>query len=143
MEDALRRAGITNITIKRGQIYWVEDSIIVFPTARLSEYPERTMHDNRPVLVLQSDLDCCNPACRLVLIAPLSHKVEYQDETTYRINAEDTGLPKDSLVELGLIQPILKMDLSGFVAELNPITMAEINQVMSANLGIINRPSVR
>ncbi len=40
---------------------------------------------------------------------------------------------------LGLIQPLLKIDLSDCVGKLDNLSMTEIDAVLSANLGLIER----
>lgn len=141
MEDALRRSGLSSRDIRRGQIYWIDDDLINFPTERLSDQPERTKHEGRLVLILQTDLDNCNPTCLTVLIAPLSHKVEYQDTTDYMLSIGQGGLPRDSIVELDLIQALNKVELRQLLGKLDPVTMAGIDAVIAANLGLSERPS--
>jgi len=141
LEDALLRSGLTGRTITRGEIYWTQDDVIVFPTQRLPNEPERTMHEGRPIVVLQTDLDNSNPAYRIVLVAPISHRVQFKDDKDVKLTAGQGGLPQDSLVHLGLIQPILKTELGRLIGKLDPITMSDMDAVAAANLGLSERPS--
>jgi mRNA-degrading endonuclease toxin of MazEF toxin-antitoxin module len=141
LEDALQRAGITGRSITRGEIYWVQDDVIQFPKQRLPNEPERKMHDNRPVIVLQTDLDNSNPAYPIVLIAPISHKVQFKDDKDVKLTAGQGGLPENSLVHLGLMQPILKIELGMLIGKLDPVAMSDIDAVVAANLGLSERPS--
>ena len=137
----MRRSGLTSRPITRGEIYWVQDDIIVFPTQRLPNEPERAMHKGRPVVVLQTDLDNSNPTYPTVLIAPISSQVQFKDDKDVKLTAGQGGLPQDSLVQLGLIQPILKIELGTLIGKLDPITISDIDAVAAANLGLSERPS--
>lgn len=99
------------------------------------------MHENRPVVVLQTDLDNSNPTYRIVLVAPISHKVQFKDDKDVELTAGQGGLPRNSLVQLGLIQSILKIELGTLIGKLDPITMSDIDAVTAANLGLSERPS--
>ena len=47
----------------------------------------------------------------------------------------------DSIVQLGLTQPVLKIDLQGeALGKVDNITMNDIDAVLAANLGLIERP---
>jgi mRNA-degrading endonuclease toxin of MazEF toxin-antitoxin module len=130
--------GLTGRVIKRGEIYYVPDGLIKLPKSQLKG--ERVEHEARPVLVLQTDLDNQNPLYPIILVAPLSHRVDLQDDKDYRLNVGQGGIKQDSLVQLGLTQPILKIDLVGNpIGQLDDLVMEEINAVLAANLGLIQR----
>lgn len=47
----------------------------------------------------------------------------------------------DSIVQLGLIQPVLKIALQGnALGKVDDITMKDIDAVLASNLGLIERP---
>lgn len=141
MEEALKKKGLCGREVLRGQLYWVDDGKVIFPKERLENQPKRTIHSRRPVLVLQTDADNSNPFCVTVLIAPLSSEIQYQDVTDYKLDAGQGGLPQDSIVELGLIQAINKIELVTFIGKLDAITMIGIDAIIAANLGLNNRPT--
>jgi mRNA-degrading endonuclease toxin of MazEF toxin-antitoxin module len=142
MQEAFRKVGVADRKIERGEIYMVPDKLIALPKSRLPNRPEREIHEEgRPVLILQTDLDNQDFAYPIVLIAPLSHRVELKDDKDYRLNKGQGGIWKDSLVQLGLIQPILKTELTKQLGKLDTLTMNDIDAVLAANIGLIERPN--
>lgn len=140
MRDALWRAGITGRKILRGDVYWVSDEKIILPEERLPNKPKRTLHDGRPVVVLQTDMDNSNPHYPIVLVAPTSHRVEFKDDKDVILPVVAGGLPQEGLLLLGLIQPLLKTDLERCIYTVDPVTMSSVDAVIAANLGLIERP---
>lgn len=142
LRDALERIGITGKHIERGEIYLVPDKLIVIPGERIPSRPGRTVHEQRPVLILQTNADNAEPLYPIVLVAPLSHRVELKGEQDYRLKAGQGGLNRDSIVHLGLVQPILKTNLQGdAIGKLDTLAMNDIDAILAANLGLIERPS--
>lgn len=138
---AFKRAGITGREIKRGEVYLVRDELIVLPEERIPSRPERAIHERRPVLILQTDLDNSNPLYPIILIAPMSHRIDLQGETDYKLSAGQGGLEQDCIVHLGLVQPILKTDLGeDAIGKLDALTMNDIDAILAASLGLIERP---
>jgi hypothetical protein len=138
LKDAFSDAGIVPPQkIKWGGIYPIPDSLIVFPEDRL-QGARKTSHINRYVLVLQCQEDCDDSVRRSILIAPLSRKKQAKDVTDYEL---PSGLKFPSLVRLGLVQPVLKIDLAPFRPEtiLNKDIMKDIATVLAANVGGIER----
>lgn len=141
MDEALRRVGITAKRIERGEIYWVSDEEIRLPESELPNQLERNIHPTRPVLVLQTDEDNEDTFYPIVLVAPLTHRVEYKDNKDYQLRKGQGGVTKDSLILLGQVQPILKTKLMGTpTGKLDNITMIDVDAILSANLGLIGRP---
>ena len=142
MEEALRRVGITSINIQRGEIFKVRDELITLPKSRLPSQPPREIHEYRLVLVLQTDTDNQDVKYPLVLVAPLSHRVKLKDDKDYRLIKGKCGNSKDSLVQLGLIQPILKTELvTPPIGKLDSFSMMDVEAILAANLGLIERQS--
>ena len=55
--------------------------------------------------------------------------------------ARQAGLEHDSIVQLGLVQPVNKIDLQGDAfGKVDDMTMNDIDAVLAANLGLIERP---
>ena len=142
LRDAFERIGITGKHIERGEIYLVPDELIEFPEERIPSRPTRTIHEQRPVLILQANADNAEPLYLIILVVPLSHRVELKGEQDYRLKAGQGGLKQESIVHLGLVQPILKTELKGdAIGKLDTLTINDIDAVLAANLGLIERPS--
>lgn len=143
LRDALKHVGITGKHIERGEIYLVPDELIGFPKDRIPSQPTRTIHEQRPVLILQTDADNAEPLYLIVLVAPLSHRIDLKGEQDYKLKTGQGGLKQDSLVHLGLVQPILKTELQGdAIGKLDTLAMNDIDAILAANLGLIERPSL-
>lgn len=144
IKNGFSRLGISRRKIQRGEIYLIADDLIVLPKTRLPSKPEREPHESRPVLILQTNLDNDDPLYPTILVAPLSHRVDLQDQRDFKLSAGQAGLEHDSIVQLGLTQPVLKIDLQGEVlGKVDDITMNDIDAVLAANLGLIERPQPR
>lgn len=142
LRDAFERIGITGKYIERGEIYLVPDELIEFPEEHIPSRPGRTVHKQRPVLILQTNIDNAKPLYPIVLAAPLSHLVDLKGEQDYGLKAGQGSLKQDSIVRLGLVQPILKTELQGdAIGKLDTLTMNDIDAILAANLGLIKRPS--
>lgn len=142
LQDAFEHVGITGKHIERSEIYWVPDELIHLPEERIPSRPSRTMHEQRPVLILQPDVDNAEPLYPIVIVAPLSRRVDLKGKQDYKLKAGQGGLKQDSIVHLGLVQPILKTDLQGeAIGKLDALAMNDIDAVLAANLGLIERPS--
>ncbi|MCK4402665.1 MAG: type II toxin-antitoxin system PemK/MazF family toxin [Dehalococcoidia bacterium] len=141
IKNAFSRLGITGRKVQRGEIYLIADDLIVLPETRLPSKPGRELHENRPVLILQTNLDNDDPLYLTILAAPLSHRVDLQDQRDFKLSAGQAGLEHDSIVQLGLTQPVLKIALQGeALGKVDDITMNDIDAVLAANLGLIERP---
>ena len=124
--------------IKWGGIYPVPDNLIIFPEDRLPG-ARKTPHERRYVLVLQTQEDCDDISRLSVLIAPLGTKKRAKATTEYEL---PSGMRFPSLVKLGMVQPVLKVDLTPFRPEtiLDKETMKSILTVLLANVGGVERP---
>jgi len=144
IKNAFSRLGITGRKIQCGEVYLVADDLIVLPETRLPSKPEREIHENRPVLIPQTNLDNDDPLYLTILVAPLSRRVDLQDQRDFKLSAGQAVLEHDSIVQLGLIQPVLKIDLQReALGKVDDITMNDIDAVLAANLGLIERPRPR
>lgn len=73
----------------------------------------------------------------MVLGMPISTKVEYKRETDFLLSKSLSGLKFDSVVIVGLIQPILKSDLQKKAGKIDKFTLEKIQRLLLINLGII------
>lgn len=137
---AFQNAGVAVHEPKRGEVYLIRDDLIVLPEARIPESKARMVHPQRPVLIVQTDVDNSEPLYPVVLIAPMSHRTDLQSERDCLLRAKQGGLDQDSLVHLGLVQPILKTDLQGSpIGALDSWAMNDVDAILAANLGLIER----
>ncbi len=91
-------------------------------------------------MILQTNVDNAEPLYLIVLVAPLSHRVDLKGEQDYWLKAGQGGLKQDSIVHLGLVQPILKTELQGdAIGKLDTLAMNDIDAILAANLGLIER----
>lgn len=95
--------------IRRGDIHLVGYS---FPHEQDDDQTGALVAKERPVLILQTDLDNTNEYYPLVLAAPITtQKTDRIYEQDFLLPAGEANLREDSKVLLGLIQPFLKKRL--------------------------------
>jgi mRNA-degrading endonuclease toxin of MazEF toxin-antitoxin module len=95
--------------IRRGDIHLVGYS---FPHEQDDDQTGALVAKERPVLILQTDLDNTNEYYPLVLAAPITtQKTDRIYEQDVLLPAGEANLREDSKVLLGLIQPFLKKRL--------------------------------
>jgi len=110
--------------IKRGEIYWVD-----WNPGRGSE-----QKGLRPALVIQNDIG--NKYSPTVIIAALTTAMEKSYPFMVKVTAGESGLPKDSTINLAVIMTIDKTRLTGKCGELSEAKTAEVNKAIKASLGI-------
>jgi len=122
--------------VRPGEIYLVKDECIQIPETRLAGQ-KRKKHEYRPVLVIQCKEDAQDRICVTTIIAPFSHRVKLKRAQDLELSCQETGLERDSIVRLGLIQPILKVELSGKPkGRLPKERMEEVLALVARNIGI-------
>ncbi|MDO8578589.1 MAG: type II toxin-antitoxin system PemK/MazF family toxin [Dehalococcoidales bacterium] len=110
--------------IKRGEIYWID-----WNPSRGSE-----QSGLRPALVIQNDIG--NKFSSTTIVAALTTAVEKAYPFLVKITAKESGLPKDSTVNLAVILTIDKTRLTDKCGELNDAKMSEVNEAIKASLGL-------
>ena len=138
LAKAFEDAGISEKIIDRGDIWYISDDLIIFPEDRLPK-TKRQKHLNRPVLILSCSDDLKNLKFLSALISPLSTVVQAKAATDFFVNAGVGGLKEDSMIRLGLIQPILKVDLKEKIGNIGNDILDQVNTVVLCNLGILQR----
>ena len=113
-----------SIEIKRGEIYWVD-----WNPSRGSE-----QSGLRPALVIQNDIG--NRYSPTTIVAALTTATGKSYPFTVKVTAKESGLPKDSTVNLAVIMTIDKTRLSDRCGELNATKMAEVDEAIKTSLGI-------
>jgi mRNA-degrading endonuclease toxin of MazEF toxin-antitoxin module len=73
---------------------------------------KRKVHESRFALLLSNESICASKAHPIVVVAPMTHDVSIRLETDVLVTRHrENGLLSDSLVQLHLIQPLLKTDV--------------------------------
>src|SRR4030042_82644 len=101
--------------IKRGEIYWVN-----WNPARGSE-----QSGLRPALVIQNDTG--NLYSPTTIVAALTTAINKPYPFTVKVTAKESGLPKDSTINLAVIMTIDKTRLYDKCGELSEAKIAEGN----------------
>ena len=110
--------------IRRGEIYWVN-----WNPGRGSE-----QSGFRPALVIQNDIG--NRFSPTTIVAALTTAFDKSYPFLVRITAEESGLPKDSTINLSTIMTIDRTRLTDKCGELDEARMVEVNQAIEASLGL-------
>ena len=110
--------------IKRGEIYWVNWN------------PARGIEQSglRPALVIQNDVG--NKYSPTTIVAALTTAIEKPYPFMVKVTAKESGLPKDSTVNLAVIMTIDKTRLTDKCREINEAKMNEVNEAINASLGM-------
>jgi mRNA interferase MazF len=111
------------VEIRRGQIYWAD-----WNPGRGSEQVGL-----RPALIIQNDLG--NKYGSTTIIASLTTVINKPYPFLVNCTAKESGLPKDSSVDLAMIMTMDKTRLKGKCGELSPSRMTEIDNAIKVSLG--------
>lgn len=110
-----------------GEVYYIVDELLNMPAT--DRAGTRTLHEGRRVVIAHNCELNADPTWPLIYVAPLSSRVELASETdiVVRNTPEDgDGVSCDSIVELALVQPVLKTDLERRTGALSKPRIAEI-----------------
>ena len=110
--------------IRRGEIYWVN-----WNPGRGSE-----QGGLRPALVIQNDIG--NKFSPTTIVAALTTAVEKSYPFLVKVTAKESGLPRDSTVNLAVILTIDKTRLNRKCGVLSNSKMSEVNEAIKASLGM-------
>jgi len=141
LAETLKRLGVSGRPINRGEVYWVKEEVILFPKERLPSQSPLSRHERRPMLVLQCDEDNHDPLYPIILVTPLSSRVDLKGRQDFLVEAGEAGLERPSIIMLGHIQPILRTDLEDeSLGRFTARRMDEITAALLCNLGVLPRP---
>ena len=112
------------MAIKRGEIYWVN-----WNPARGSE-----QSGLRPALVIQNNTG--NKHSPTTIVAALTTALVKPYPFTVKVTAKESGLPKNSTVNLAVIMTIDKTRLTEKCGELNERRMKEVDEAARVSLGM-------
>ena len=113
------------MNVRRGDIYWVN-----FGNPTGSE-----QGGHRPALIIQNDIG--NNSSPTTIIAAIT-STQYNKKYPFlvEIPKEESGLPKDSTVNLAQIRTISTDRLINLSGRLSPNKMLEIDEAIRASLGL-------
>lgn len=115
------------MTIKRGDIYYADLSPVI----------GSEQGGVRPVLIVQNDVG--NKYSPTVIAAAITSQRYKTDLPTHiKVDAEDCGLSKDSIVLLEQVRTIDKRRLKERMGNLHEPDMVRVNKALSVSLGIIS-----
>ena len=108
--------------VKRGEIYWIDWS------------PGRGSKQSglRPALVIQNDTG--NKYSPTTIVAGLTTAIEKPYPFLVKVTTKESGLPKDSTVNLAVIMTINKTRLTDKCGKLSEAKMAEVNKAIKTSL---------
>lgn len=110
--------------IKRGEIYWVD-----WNPGRGSE-----QSGLRPALVIQNDIG--NKFSPTTIVAALTTSTEKPYPFLVKVTARESGLPKDSTVNLAVILTVDKTRLTSKCGVLSEAKISEVNEAIKTSLGL-------
>jgi len=115
------------VNVKRGDIYYADLSPVI----------GSEQGGVRPVLVIQNDVG--NKYSPTIIVAAITSQINKARLPTHiEINAQDYGLPKDSVVLLEQIRTIDKKRLRDKIGKFNEDIMVEVDDALKVSIGIIN-----
>jgi len=110
---------------RRGEIYWLD-----FSLATGAE-----MQALHPTLIIQNDIG--NQASALTIVAAITTNLRVADlPVGVRIEPEESGLPRPSVVHLGHIYTVDKRRLGRRVGQLPTEVMRQIDTAIQVSLGL-------
>jgi mRNA interferase MazF len=113
-----------SIEIKRGEIYWID-----WNPGRGSE-----QSGIRPALIIQNDIG--NKFSPTTIVAALTTAAEKPYPFLVEITAKESGLPKNSMVNLSAILTVDKSRLMNTCGKLSNLKMDEVDEAIKASLGL-------
>ncbi|MBQ4109397.1 MAG: type II toxin-antitoxin system PemK/MazF family toxin [Clostridia bacterium] len=112
--------------IKRGDIYYADLSPVV----------GSEQGGIRPVVIVQNDIG--NKHSPTVIAAAITSKINKAKLPTHiEINAEEFGMPKDSVILMEQIRTIDKKRLKEKIGHLNNSTLIKVNDALNVSFGLI------
>lgn len=113
------------MTVKRGEIYYADLSPVI----------GSEQGGIRPVLIVQNDIG--NRYSPTVIAAAITSQRDKTNLPTHiKVNADDCGLAKDSIVLLEQVRTIDKQRLKERMGTLDGGSMDMINQALSVSFGL-------
>ena len=110
---------------RRGEIYWLD----------FSPSTGAEMQALHPALIVQNDIG--NQVSALTIVAAITTNLRVADlPVGVRIEPEESGLPRPSVVHLGHIYTVDKRRLGRRAGQLSAEVMRQINTAVQVSLGL-------
>ena len=127
-----RNRSVKRMIVHRGDIYYADLSPVV----------GSEQGGIRPVLIVQNDVG--NRFSPTVIAAAItSQKTKANLPTHIMLNAQTTGLTKDSIVLLEQVRTLDKHRLKERMGRLNPQSMNQVDEALSVSFGLGERSKMR
>ena len=126
---------IDNREFELGQIWLINDEFLAIPQADRIEN-SRQAHEKRAVVIVQNNDQNYNKMCPIITVAPLSHRVDLKRKYDVELSAAKDNVLQDSVAQLPLSQPVLKVDLNELKGTISTEKMAEIIDAQLERLGV-------
>jgi len=111
-----------------GEVYYIKDELIGIPNIDRTTV-NREIHPGRRVVIAHNSYLNAVPTWPLIHVAPLSHRVDLMRETDIEVTTapeDGNAVAIDSVIQLALVQPVLKVDLERKVGQLSREKIAEM-----------------
>lgn len=131
IKEKFAKLKLSPISFQSGAIYMTNDLNILMPGR------DTIVDKPRMVVVIGNNDQLNNPILPIVTCMPVT-TVMNQSEQCLPVCAGNGGLDKDSVIKVGMMQPILKVDLSHYIGTLDIETQEEIKATVLMNLGIFS-----
>lgn len=97
---------------------------------------KRTRHSERWVVVISNNNENFHPLCPIVTVAPLSSRVDLKKQHDLELNTSDDNVAVNCLLQLKLMQPILKVDLYDNKGEISEEAKVETQVLLEDFFGL-------
>lgn len=123
-------------TFTKGDIYLMQDSKTLFPGRILKKLKKRAIPKQRPVIILQATkLANGQGSPDYVSVVPVTTVIEAETQLCLRLSPKD-GVARESLAKVGMIQPVLKSDLTTRVGHLTQKALDDVIAQLFFNVGV-------
>ena len=116
---------IIKSSIHRGDIVWVD----------FSNFNGNLQNGVRPALILQNDKG--NIYSPTVILCTLTTKMKKLNQPTHILaTKENTGLPKDSIIQLENIQTVNKFQIVSIIGKINNKVLSKVDDAIRLSLAL-------
>lgn len=117
-----------------GSVWKIDDRDVDIP--QIDKLDSRTFHNDRWVVVISNNTENFHPLCPVVTVAPLSHRTDLKRPFDLDLFRSRDNTKLDCLLQLKLIQPILKVDLFEFQGEISDSSKEELMVLIEDYYGL-------
>lgn len=118
-----------------GSIWKVDDRGVDIPQIDRTK-KTRSYHPERWVIVISNNNENFHPLCPIVTVAPLSSRTDLKRPFDLELSQSKDNLKYDSVLQLKLSQPILKVDLFDSQGEISDESKEELFVLLEDYYGL-------